>query len=283
MGRHVCKLAHEAGHTVRATDRTKIPELPVNVEVETLMNREACYRLVDGVESIIHLGNIPRPDESDPQGVFTQNCSMNVNLFQAALEAGVKQIIFASSVQVIRGTRTLTDDRPSVLPYLPVDGETPPCPDNTYGLSKLAAENMLQMLSRDHGISTVSLRFPGLFEGRHPWFLHSIIDGKDFIEQYRRWVRPDEVFGILHQSDAAELVLCAVEKRLPGYRCFIPASRQRVLYNLSPSELAAKFFPGVPVRKDLDKLGSLNDLDEIYEAYGWKPGTVFDMDKAAID
>ena len=104
------------------------------------------------------------------------------------MEAGVKKIIFASSIQAITGYRKYTEERqqkPSELPYLPLDGNVALNPGNPYAASKVAGEMLLRYFSKFHGISAFALRFPMLlqrrdelrrFIGRHLWVLLAVHD-----------------------------------------------------------------------------------------------------------
>src|SRR5690242_14768107 len=105
LGRAVCPLLQSAGMDVRATDRRADSSLFYQIDVATLLDRERCYQLVDGVEAIVHLGNWASAGSADAQTVFNENTSMNMNVFQAAMERGVRRIVFASTIQVILGQR----------------------------------------------------------------------------------------------------------------------------------------------------------------------------------
>ncbi len=271
LGKFICRHLHEAGHEVRATDRTRDPSLPVPVTVADLTLRETAYPLVDGVEGIVHLGNIPNAGRSDAQTTYTVNTAANIHLFQAAVESGVRRIVFASSIQAVSGSRTLAENAPSVLPYLPFDGELPPCPDTTYGLSKQAGEEALAYYARRHGLHAVALRFPWLTSHERIAALQAHEDGKTIDSRQAHRVHPDEGFSYLPFEDAASLVEAALRRAPAGYRCFMPAHPRSRLHGLRPSEIAARYFPGVPHKRDLDALGSLFHLDEIEQALGWRP------------
>ncbi|NIO15170.1 MAG: NAD(P)-dependent oxidoreductase, partial [Xanthomonadales bacterium] len=72
---------------------------------------------------MVHLANHPRPGRLPPQQLYGENVRMNMNVFQAAADVGVEQILYSSSVQAFAGNRQHDElDRPSSLAYLPIDG-----------------------------------------------------------------------------------------------------------------------------------------------------------------
>src|SRR4051812_6943064 len=147
LGRACCPILQSAGMEVRATDRRSDPTLSYHVEVASLLDRERCYQLVDGVDAVVHLGNWASAGMADAQTVFNENCAMNMNVFQAAMERGVRRIVFASTIQVILGQRPFgglsAPVQPSDYPYLPLDGNTPPNICNPYAASKAASEQQM--------------------------------------------------------------------------------------------------------------------------------------------
>src|SRR5438876_6135216 len=122
LGSETCRQFHAAGIEFRGIDRRADGDLPVQIEIADIRIRDACGPLVAGCDAVVHLANYPNASAGVAQDVFNENCAMNMNIFQAALEAGVKKIVFASSIQAITGVRPSRDSgaqKPSDLPYLP--------------------------------------------------------------------------------------------------------------------------------------------------------------------
>ncbi len=239
--------------------------------VADLAVREAAYALVEGMEAIVQLGNIPNAGRTDAQTTYTLNTAANIHVFHAAAESEVRRIVFASSVQVVSGTRKLGDDAPSVLPHLPFDGELPPCPGNTYALSKQAGETALAYYTRMHGLHSVAFRFPWLVSQEIIDGLRAREDGKSIHSRLAGSANPDEGLSFLRFEDAASLIEAALLRAPCGYRCYMPAHPSGRLHALLPSEIARRHFPGVPHKRDLDAIGSLFHLDEIEANLGWRP------------
>lgn len=269
LGSATCKHLQSVGVDFRATDISARKELGYRVQVVNLLNREACYDLVDGCDAIVHFGNRPNEHAGNAQQVYGENCTMNMNVFQAAHELGVKKIIFASSVQTIVGNRRMgeAEKKPSGLAYLPADGDTPAIPGNCYSASKVAAEVLLRSFAEHRGLhSAIALRLPGMV--RREWFdwlrRHTKIDNRWHGEYI------DELFAWLTFEDAARLVEACLKADLPGYRCYFPAHpAPRV--DGTPDELAARFWSTVPKKVPGKPLSCLIDIARITAETGWTP------------
>jgi nucleoside-diphosphate-sugar epimerase len=268
LGRATCPILQSAGMEVRATDRRTDPTVPYQIEVATLLDRERCYALVEGVDAIVHLGNWASAGSADAQTVFNENCSMNMNVFQAAMERGVRRIIFASTIQVILGQRPFGGiDAPvpqSDYPYLPLDGNTPANICNPYAASKSASEQLLHYFSRWHGTNAVAIRFPMLLTPSHYAHIAKTLD------QVWQGYNLDEAFTYLTFEDAAGLMLASLRADLAGYRVYQPAARSPWVM-LSAAEIVTRFFDGVRLHRPLHEIESIVDLSKIEAETGWCP------------
>ena len=267
IGKAVCRCLSEGGFDVKATDLKFDRGLPVRVDVADVLDREACYRLIEGVETVVHLANHPGPSYSDAQKVFNENVAMNMNVFQAAAELGVSRIVFASSIQAISGHRYYPEEEqaPSGLSYLPLDGDHPPNPGNTYALSKVVTETMLKYYVKIHGMRGVAIRFPSVLERK---WLREIWERS---ARERRGYGPlDEGFSYLTFEDAAELVKAILLTPLDGFRVYQPAALSPCV-DMPVREIVDRFYSNVPLRKPVAELQGLVDVSTITQETGWTP------------
>ena len=93
---------------------------------------------------------------ADPVADARENILGSLNLLQAAVEGQVKKIIFASTGGAIYG-----DEAP-----IPARETDSPWPDSPYGIAKLAVEHYLRYYQREHGLTTVSLRYANVYGPR---------------------------------------------------------------------------------------------------------------------
>jgi UDP-glucose 4-epimerase len=257
------------GHEVRATDQTRRLDVPGKIRVGNVLDREFCYDLVDDMDVIVHFANHTHARSANAQRVFNENVSINMNIFQAASESGVRKVIFASSIQAMAGTRSGNDTTPAGVPYLPIDGETPQNPGNPYALSKCVGEMQLQYFVKQKKIqSATAIRFPLLMS--REWLAEFRARAERNAEAAFHRSLLDEAFSWLSYEDGGRLIAAIVKSDLPGYRCYLPAHpKPRV--KLSIPEIVQRVFPGVPLKKPVDQLESLVDNSRITAETGWTP------------
>jgi nucleoside-diphosphate-sugar epimerase len=110
---------------------------------------EAWVNLFDKVDVTVHLAANPSPHAGWSE-LIPANVDMVLNVYEACTTAGVGRVIFASSNHVMSGYRD------SEIPLLRSD--TPPCPGNPYGASKLMGERVGKSFSEHHGVSSINVR-----------------------------------------------------------------------------------------------------------------------------
>jgi UDP-glucose 4-epimerase len=93
---------------------------------------------------------------ADPVADARDNILGSLNLLQASRDAGVRKIIFASTGGAIYG-----DAAP-----IPATETDAPWPDSPYGIAKLAVEHYLRYFQREHGLTTICLRYANVYGPR---------------------------------------------------------------------------------------------------------------------
>jgi UDP-glucose 4-epimerase len=92
----------------------------------------------------------------DPLMDARENILGSLNLFQAAAQAQVEKIIFASTGGAMYGDQAPVPARES-------DKAQPECP---YGIAKLAVEHYLHFYQREHGLIPICLRYANVYGPR---------------------------------------------------------------------------------------------------------------------
>lgn len=255
LGRAVTKRLHDSGHELVGTDIVEADDASYPFIAADLLDHSSASQVLEGIDIVMHLGNHPGLGRNPPQQVFSQNTTMNANVFQAAAERGVGRIIFASTLQLIGShvdSRTVVN--PSPPPTFPLSGETPARPANLYALSKAVAEQMLQYYADRCGMDCVALRLP---------MLHDLDQkvGVNSGEETRTDIM--EGFTGLTYRDAAALFLAVLRSDLPGYRSFMAGTAHRHNH-LDLDALIRRFYPGVP-----SGTSDLIDQSALIGATGW--------------
>ncbi len=102
------------------------------------------------IDAVIHFAAFALVEESvkDPAKYYRNNTFGTLNLLDAMLQHGVKNIIFSSTCA--------TYGEPQ---YTPIDEKHPQNPVNPYGNSKLMVEKILEDYNSAYGIKSIKLRY----------------------------------------------------------------------------------------------------------------------------
>jgi UDP-glucose 4-epimerase len=263
LGRAIADHLHEVGYEVVGADQTFTKDVKWKLIVANVLQREAIYGLLEGVDAVVHLANYPNANYGSPQQVYADNVAMDMNVFQAALEFGVKRIIFSSSIQVTSSSWPVAPGfRLDPPPFLPVDHTLPCRPANPYALSKQAGEDMLRYFVGLGLRSGIALRFP---------FVHSHHHLRIGGYLKRIWTdNRNEFHAFLDIRDTGPLIESLLSAELPGYHVFFPTASVPGR-GADAEEVRQEFFPDVPLRGVTPPLTHLVDCSELERLTGWKP------------
>jgi nucleoside-diphosphate-sugar epimerase len=211
----------------------------------------------DGVDAVVHLAAIPAPGLRTNAATFQNNMTATYNVLSAALRAGVRNIVWASSETVLG---LPFDEFP---PYVPVDEDYPPRPNSTYSLVKTLEEELARQLCRWHpDLKLIGLRFSNVMYpedyARFPSF--------DADAQARKW----NLWGYIDARDGAQAVRKALEYDVTGTDVFIVANADTVMSRPN-EELLAEVFPGVPVKRPFGPNETLLSIDKARRLLGYEP------------
>jgi uronate dehydrogenase len=146
-----------AAERLRWHDRRPVAGAAPDEEVMTgdLTMPGVAEAATDGVDCVIHLAGIPRETGGTPEQILTANVIGTQRVFEAARQAGVRRLVFASSNHVIGFYRAERPVGPDVLPR----------PSGHYGVSKVFGEAMGRLYADKHGMEVACLRI-GAFRAR---------------------------------------------------------------------------------------------------------------------
>ena len=157
IGRALCTHLGEQGVEHVAAVRVPMSEPAAPLQEVVVLGDFAAAEwdaALSGVDAIVHLAgraHVEPGRDTDPTPHVVANVHVTRRLLAAAVDAGVRRVVFASTVKVY-GDST----RPG-RPFRPGD---PPQPGDAYARSKAEAEKVLWQACREHGIEGVVLRLP---------------------------------------------------------------------------------------------------------------------------
>jgi nucleoside-diphosphate-sugar epimerase len=211
----------------------------------------------DGVDALVHLAAIPAPGLRPNAATFANNATASFNVYSAALRAGVRKIVWASSETVLG----LPFDEPP--PYLPVDEQYPPRPNSTYSLVKTLEEEMARQLCRWHSdLSMIGLRFSNVMYPQD----YAEFPSYDADPQLRRW----NLWAYIDARDGAQAVRRALSHDAVGADVFIIANADTVMSRPN-KELLAEVFPDVPLLRPVGPHETLLSIDKARRVLGYEP------------
>jgi nucleoside-diphosphate-sugar epimerase len=173
-----------------------IPEHPpvADIHVADVAVYDQIAPAMEGVDAVVHMAGDPRTSASW-EDVRDRNIVGVYNIYEAARQAGVQKVVFASTNHVMG---MYDRDR-----QWPIYAGQPVRPDSLYGVSKAFGENLGRYYHDQHGLAVVCLRIG--------WFLPA---PRDEIGLWM-WLSP---------RDCAQVVWRAIESPVQ-YGVFYAISR----------------------------------------------------------
>ena len=234
-------------------------------------DRDLVRRLIADVDYVFHLAALIEVQTSlkEPQLTDEINVQGTLNILEAARDADVKRIVYASSCAVYGEPK-----------FLPVSEEHPTAPLSPYGASKLAAEAYCIAYHHTYGLKTVALRyfnvygprqFRGPYSGVITIFLERALQGKPLIiygdgKQTRDFVYVKDVV------DAC--ILAASKQTAIGHAINVGTGKETsiieladIIKRLTGASVPIKHDP--PLKGDIRK--SVSDTRKAERLLGYKP------------
>lgn len=212
-----------------------------------------------GVDAVVHLAAIPAPGLRPSGATFANNVVATHHVFHAAKVLGIRNVVWASSETVLG----LPFQTPP--PYVPVDEEYAVRPESTYSLGKAVEEEMARHFTRwDPQLKLIGLRFSNVMDVED----YTELGFADFEDDPER--RIWNLWSYIDARDGALAVRLALESDLTGFEAFIIASPDSVMTTPS-AELAARWFPDVPARREITGNETLLGIDKARRLLGYDP------------
>jgi nucleoside-diphosphate-sugar epimerase len=212
---------------------------------------------VRNVTAVVHLAAIPAPGLATNAVTFATNTISTYNVFEAARQLGIKNVVWASSETVLG----LPFETPP--PYVPVDEEYAGRPESAYSLSKLVGEEMAKQFCRwDPELKIIGLRFSNIMEPED----YSRFPGFQDDARKRKW----NCWGYIDARDAAQAIRLALEAKIKGAEVFIIANADSVMER-DNHELLKEVFPDVPHKRSFGPNETLLAIDKARSILGYKP------------
>jgi UDP-glucose 4-epimerase len=134
---------------------------PYTTVVGSIADRDVVRAALEGVDAIMHAATLHKPHVGSHtrQDFVETNITGTLTLLEEAVAAGVGRVVYTSTTSAFG--RALTP--PPGAPAAWVTEEVTPVPRNIYGVTKTAAEDVCELVHRDHGLPILVLRTSRFF------------------------------------------------------------------------------------------------------------------------
>jgi nucleoside-diphosphate-sugar epimerase len=263
-GRACLKDLIEHGHDVTSVDLAPPGDPSIRhsrVDLTDFGQTMAAFSGIDErvseVTGIVHLAAIRAPGLAPNHVTFATNTVSTYNVFEAARQLKIRNIVWASSETVLG----LPFETPP--PYVPVDEEYPGRPESAYSLSKLMGEEMAKQFCRwDPQAKIIGLRLSNVMDPER----YAEFPSFDADPARRKW----NLWGYIDARDAAQAIRLALDSTLTGAEIFVIANADTVM-STPNQELLDATFPGVPHKRDFGPNETLLSIDKARRVLGYEP------------
>lgn len=273
-GRHAIAYLLAQGHRVVNVDLTpldlpgvdnRIADMTDAGQMHDVMHAWAGYDEMDDhrspppFDAVVHFAAVPRLLMKSDNECYRINTIGTYNVIDAALKAGVRKVIFASSETTYGVCFAGGERKPE---YLPIDEEHPVVPEDSYAMSKVAGEVTAQCFQRRTGADIYGLR------------INNVIEPHEYKANFPAYMaEPDlrrrNIFAYIDARDLGQMVQCCLETDGLGYQIFNVANPDHSV-NWPTTELIARYYQGVPAR-DMGQRETFYSIKKAREMLGFAP------------
>lgn len=209
-------------------------------------------------DAVVHFAAVPRILINPDNETFRVNTVGTYNVIEAAVKLGIKKVIIASSETTYGICFSDGQTNPKSLP-LEEDYDVDPM--DSYGLSKVVNEQTARSFQRRSGIDIYALRIgnviePHEYEALFPYYFK------------HPEVRRRNAFCYIDARDLGQIVDLCLKKDGLGFQIFNAGNDHNGAI-IPSNELAARFFPGVPLTRELGEHEALFSNRKIKEVLGF--------------
>lgn len=134
---------------------------PSTQVVGSIADRDVVRRAVEGVDAVLHTATLHKPHVGthSRQDFVDTNVTGTLNLLEESVAAGVRTFVFTSTTSAFGRALVPPPGEPAAW----ITEDVVPVPRNVYGVTKTAAEDLCELVHRDHGLPCLVLRTSRFF------------------------------------------------------------------------------------------------------------------------
>jgi nucleoside-diphosphate-sugar epimerase len=134
---------------------------PMTSQLGSITDRALVRRVLAGADSVVHTATLHKPHvvTHSRQAFVETNVLGTLNLLEEAAAAKARRFVFTSTTSVFGRALVPPPGEPAAW----ITEAVQPEPKNIYGATKLAAENLCQLVHEEHGLPCLILRTSRFF------------------------------------------------------------------------------------------------------------------------
>ncbi|MEM6384861.1 MAG: NAD(P)-dependent oxidoreductase [Pseudomonadota bacterium] len=274
-GRHAIAYLLEQGHSVLNVDKVPLDAPGVDNRIADITDAGHMHDVmqsyanfaelkpgtgVPAFDAVVHFAAVPRILVTGDNECYRSNVMGTYNVIDAALKAGIRKVIFASSETTYGICFWDGEKKPD---YLPIDEEHPTVPMDSYAMSKVVNEATARSFQARSGADIYGLR------------INNVIEPHEYRQDFPGYIAdPDtrlrNIFAYIDARDLGHMVDCCLKTDGLGFEVFNVSNDDHSVASTTP-ELLERYYQGVSVTKDMGANETFYANDKAKRLVGFAP------------
>ena len=211
-------------------------------------------------DAVVHFAAVPRILIKPDCETFRVNTLSTYNVMEAAVKFGIRKVVFASSETTYGVCFADGEVKPD---YVPVDEDHPTVPHDAYAMSKVCNEATGRSFQARTGFDIYGLR------------INNVIEPHEYAQNFPAFMedpslRRRNIFAYIDVRDLGQMVERCLQTDGLGYEVF-NVSNDDMSVGISSSEVRARFYDGVPVKREMGENETFYANDNAKKLLGFQP------------
>lgn len=255
-GTAIVRVLREAGFHVLGVDLKPCGFWEQDYRQLDLEDGAGVHDALAGAVAMVHFGSLPTDSWTTWETAYRNLALGGYHVLQASANLKIPRIVLASSPMIYGEYHR--------VPYLPIDEDTPACPDGIYGAAKQNLETLAGNYARWHGLAIAALRPQRIvYEGSYEWRFRKFTETAE--------AAADSLWSYVDARDVATACLAWLQSDRTGFEAFNVAADD-VCVDVPTRQLLAEYYSHITdIRQDHDGQRGLVNCEKLKRMLGWQP------------